>query len=142
MMRAVLFFLLFCSFFLEITITSLPLLLLVFLFFWLLTRDPIVFPVAFITGIFFDLQRVGTLGVSSLFFVLFLGLVVLYERKFEIETLPFVFVSSAIGSAVFLFVLGYHHILEQALIMGCVALGVFWGLLHFNTKKTDNFQRV
>ena len=142
MMRAALFFLLFCSFFLEITITSMPLLLLVFLFFWLATRDPIIFPVAFVLGIFFDLQSVGTIGVSSLFFVLFLGVIVLYERKFEIETFPFVFASSAIGSCLFLLLLGYHHVFEQAILIGCIALVIFWGLIRFNTKKTEHFNRV
>lgn len=139
MMRAVLFFLLFCSFFLEITITSMPLLLLVFLFFWLATRDPIIFVFAFVVGIFFDLQSVGTIGVSSLFFVLFLGVIVLYERKFEIETFPFVFASSAIGSCLFLLLLGYHHVLEQSLLTGLIAVALFWGLITFNTKKTKEF---
>lgn len=139
MMRAVLFFLLFCSFFLEITITSMPLLLLVFLFFWLATRDPIIFVFAFVVGIFFDLQSVGTIGVSSLFFVLFLGVIVLYERKFEIETFPFVFATSVIGSCLFLLLLGYHHVLEQSLLTGLIAVALFWGLITFNTKKTKEF---
>lgn len=138
MMQAVLFFLLFCSFFFEITITSMPLLLLVFLFFWLATRDPIIFTLAFVIGIFFDLQSVGTIGMSSLFFVLFLGVIVLYERKFEIETYPFVFASSAIGSCLFLLLLGYHHILEQSFLAGLMALFVFWMLVKFNTKREKN----
>lgn len=138
MIRTVLFFLLLFSFFLEITITSMPLLLLVFLFFWLAIRDPIIFVLAFVIGIFFDLQSLGTIGVSSLFFVLFLGVIVLYERKFEIETFPFVFASSVIGSCLFLWVMGYHHILEQSFLGGFIALFVFWVLIKFNTKKEKN----
>lgn len=140
--RLLLFFLLFCSFFLEITVTTIPLLLLVFLFFWIVTRDPIIFIAAFVMGILFDIQRLGIIGSSSLFFVLFLGVIVLYERKFEIETFPFIFVSSTIGSFLFLLLLGFHHIVEQSLLTGVIAVVLFWALIKLNTEKTKEFSII
>src|SRR6185436_14584869 len=103
-------FLLVMLLFLEGTITTLPLVLIYLLCLTILKRDGGVFFVAFLAGIFLDLLMVRALGLSSLFFSLFLFLILLYQRKYEIHSYPFVAASSFLGSVGFLTVFGYGNI--------------------------------
>lgn len=56
--------------------------------------------IAFILGLIDDILSFQTVGVSSLFFVCLVGLMLLYARKFEVESLPFVGVFSVTASFV------------------------------------------
>jgi len=110
---------------LEGTITSIPLVVLALLVFYILKRQSSIFTIAFVSGIILDILSVRTLGSSSAFFIAFIFIVLLYERKFEIATYPFVLFASFLGGTSYLLIFGYDHVLEQALANSLIAALLF-----------------
>ncbi len=123
------------SLLIETSFTTFPLLLVCLLCLGILRREAVVFPIAFFASIFFDISRIRPLGTTSLFFTAFLFLVFLYQRKYEINSYPFVWTASFIGSLIFLKISGYHNIFIQAILSSIVALFLFWIL---RTKFTSS----
>ena len=121
----------------EGTVISVPIVLAVLLLCYILKRKSSIFILAFVSGIMLDVFGVRTIGASSLFFILFIFLVMLYQRKFEITTYPFVFFSSLVGGSVYLWVFGYNHVVEQAVAGSIIALLMFM-LLISPSIKTRN----
>lgn len=135
-MRRVLFlFFLLCSLYLQVTITTLPLMFLVILIFWIISRDTFIFLAAFFVGIVFDILRLGEIGTTSLFFVLFLLVIVLYKRKLEVGTFPFVFFFSFLGAFLFLSLFGNTYVFLQSVITALLSVSIFGALFHFNTRR-------
>jgi cell shape-determining protein MreD len=124
-------FLLILALIMQSFLTSIPLVFLVLLSFTVLSKDLVVFPIAFFFGIFLDIFAFQTLGITSAFFITFLFLVLLYQRKFEIATNYFIFSSSFIGSSILLLILGNTHLI----IFQAIAASVI-GLLIFKLYKT------
>ena len=85
---------------LETTLFTIPLVLISLLSLTVIYRENFLFLFSFIFGIFLDLILFKTIGSSSLFFTLFLFLVLLYQRKFEIKTASFVLISGGTSVAV------------------------------------------
>lgn len=113
---------------LEGTVTSIPIVLDVLLVFYILKRTSRIFIPAFISGIILDVFGVRTLGITSIFFIVFLFIVLQYARKFEISTYPFVFFASFAGGLTYLTIFRYHHILEQAIVSSLISVLLFKGL--------------
>lgn len=116
---------LFMAVLIEGGFTSLPLVLDALLIFYLIKKKQWLFPVAFLGGILLDIILLRTPGQSSLFFVVFLFILSLYEKKFEIQTIPFIFFSSFFASLAFLAIFGYSFIFPQALVSSLVAVFLF-----------------
>lgn len=127
-------FFLFVIVFFEGTITTLPLTLQTLLVFYVLYKNSASIFLAFISGIILDLLSVRLLGTTSIYFVIFLFLVVLYERKFEINTIPFIILSSFFGSLGFLFLFGFQQSILQAVASSFFAVLLF---KVFTVKKLD-----
>ena len=107
----------FILFFLLIIISSLttiPLSIAVLSVITVLFEKSWVFFAAFLLGLFLDLFGLRPLAQTSLFFVLFVFIIWLYERKFETQTLTFVFFSSFLGSIAFLWLFGYQMVFLQS----------------------------
>lgn len=117
--------LLIISVFLEGTVTTLPLVLLLLLCLTILKRDVVIFPIAFFAGLILDALLVHHMGGASIFFLLFVLLIFLYQRKYEINSYPFVFVASFLGSWIFLMIFGYGNVLGQSLISSFIAFCLF-----------------
>ena len=100
---------------------SLPLLVILSVFF----RKSWVFFVAFGLGLLLDLFWLRSLGQTALMLVLFVLFINLYERKFETQTLTFVFSASFLGSLIYLQVFGYQQILLQSLVNSLLTLLLF-----------------
>lgn len=140
-MRHVLFlFFLLCSLYLQVTITTLPLMFLVILIFWIISRDTFIFFAAFFVGIVFDILRLGEIGTTSLFFVLFLFVIVLYKRKLEVETFPFVLFFSFLGAFLFLSFTGNNFIFAQSVFTALLSIFLFGLLVHFNPKRGNHYE--
>ena len=120
------------------TVTTFPLVLLLLLIFYILKRDLWIFFAAFIAGIFLDVISVKTLGESSIFFILFLLVIALYEGKFEIQTLPFVAIASFLGSLIYLFLFGYNFVLQQAIASAVLSAIFFKIIMRISKKKASN----
>lgn len=61
---------------------------------------------AFLAGLFLDTMLFRQLGQTSFFFVVFLTLISLYERKFEVRTYQFLLFAILIGVSLYLLFFG------------------------------------
>jgi cell shape-determining protein MreD len=96
-MYLVLLLSLFISILLEATILKLPLAFILLLCYSVLKRTEKVFLSAFFAGLLLDIFTLRSPGISSIFFLLFFAFVLLYQRKYEIKSYPFMLVSSFAG---------------------------------------------
>jgi cell shape-determining protein MreD len=110
---------------LEGTITTLPLVLVCILCLGIFRRDALTFFIAFFAGFLLDALLLHPVGKTSLFFVTFLFLVSLYQRKYEINSVPFVLAASFIGSVIFLWIFGDRNILLQSVLSSVIATVLF-----------------
>jgi hypothetical protein len=76
-------------------------------------------------GLFFDLNAIRSLGYSSMILTIFVLLLFLYERKFETRTTAFVFLSTFLGSAIYLMMFRYNNVLIQALAVAVISVFLF-----------------
>ncbi len=84
-----------------------------------------VFSVALGLGLFLDLISMRVLGYTGLVFIIFVFLVRLYERKFETQTLTFIFFATLIGSFVYLSIFHYSNVLLQSFVDALLAILLF-----------------
>src|SRR5688572_19294963 len=122
---------------LQSMVLSIPIVLVLLLILYITEKDVHIFLIAFIFGVLLDILYVNTIGQSSLFFVIFLFVVMLYERKFEIHTYAFVALSSFLGSMAFLLMNSYSAVLLQALVTSILALFFFRGVKQFVSLTRD-----
>nr|MBI5455458.1 hypothetical protein [Candidatus Levybacteria bacterium] len=114
---------------LETTLTTIPLVLISLLCLMVIYRENFLFLFGFAFGLFLDLTLFKTVGLSSLFFTVFLFLVLLYQKKFEIKTASFILIASFLGSLGFLLFMGYNNnVLSQAILSSIIGLVVFYFL--------------
>ncbi|MEX2007150.1 MAG: hypothetical protein WD992_00030 [Candidatus Levyibacteriota bacterium] len=111
--------------FLEVSSTTLPLIIGVFVLLAVTFRRGWVFIAAFVSGLIFDILTLRTIGTTSVFLIILIFLIFLYENKFETETIPFVFISSFLASFIFLIVLGFSNLLLQAFLVSIFASVLF-----------------
>lgn len=119
---------------LESTIITLPLTLILILFAAIVFRKNQIFALAFFSGLALDFLTFRNIGWSSLFFVTLVFIVFLYQKKFEIETLHFIFIMSAIGSFGYLLIQGISHPIPQAII-SCFVLVLSFIIYTLTNKK-------
>lgn len=125
--------------FLESSLTSMPLVFLILLCIAIIERKEWVFLVAFVAGVVLDILTFRTVGETSLFFTVFIFLVFLYERKFETGTKPFVFISSLIGSFVFLLIFyPGKFIVFESIINAAIGILLFTFLSRINLQKSND----
>lgn len=108
-------FLLLVAIFLESTIITIPLTLLIILFAAVILKNNDVFILAFFSGLLLDILRLGTIGLTSAYFVLFVMLIFLYQKKFEIESISFISISALLGSFIYLFFSNSNQIIPETL---------------------------
>ncbi len=110
---------------LEVTLIQLPLVFLILFVIAVTYQDIWIFPVSLGFGLLLDGLTFRPLGESSLFFILFLLLVFLYERKFELRSIWFVIFMSCVGSLLFMYLFGHVFIVLQLFV------SIFLGILLF-----------
>lgn len=120
-----LFFLILALIF-ESSLTTIPLIFIVLLCLTIIFKQNSIFAFAFLFGLLFDLISFKTLGISSVYFLIFLFLVLIYQSKFEITTNTFIVVACFLGSLGFLFLMGYNNnIVLQAILSSIIGLILF-----------------
>lgn len=135
--KRVWFFLLFCIFF-ESAFIALPLTLALFVVLYVLYQEEWVLITAFFAGIILDILKLQTIGASSIFFLSFLGIILLYERKFEVKTFLFAGSASLIGSVLYLGIFQHSYILLQ----GIVSMGFSFILFYSMYQKSVSKKRL
>lgn len=128
-------FIIFIALFLQGSVTTAPLVLLILLLLYIYMRQEWVFFVAFLSGILLDILSVGTIGMSSLYFLFFLFAVFLYQRKFEIGSYYFIFFSLWIGTVFYTLLFGIANGIMMAFILGFLGVGGFWIVRKTGAKK-------
>ncbi len=125
------------SILLEASVTTLPLVFLTLLCLAVLIRKEWIFALAFLTGIILDTFSFRTIGVSSIYFLAFIFLVFLYQKKFEIATRYFIFASSFLGSLGFSIIFSYQNAVLQSIISSLIGVLIFSILsrFHKNVEK-------
>ena len=136
MINVLLIVLFFLAFLLEATVTTLPLVLLALLCLAVARRKSWVFSLAFISGILLDILLVRTVGITSLLFLIFLFIILLYERKYEIRTLPFVVISSFVGTLLYGMVFSLPFLFLQA-VLSSIVTSIVFVLFSFNYVKVQ-----
>ncbi|MEK7573492.1 MAG: hypothetical protein AAB531_03635 [Patescibacteria group bacterium] len=136
MIFLVLLFLL--SLVLQGSVTTIPLVLVLLLNLAIATKKTSVFLIAFLCGVVLDIMLSNPLGQSSIFYLLILATVFLYERKFDVQTFPFVFISSFSGSLIYLIFFDGRFIFLQAITSALISIGFFFLLIQadrFHIRK-------
>ncbi len=122
------FFVILIFLWLECTVTSLPLFLIAVLLLLILCstkHNNWVFILAFLGGLVLDVSAVRSPGGTSLFLTCWLFLILLYERKYEIDAILFVIVSSFFGTFLYLWFFGYGDIFIQSIVGSFLSLVLF-----------------
>lgn len=126
------------SLILQGSITTIPLVLILLLNLFIATKKTSVFVIAFFCGLLLDSMLGNSFGQTSFFYLLFLAVVFLYERKFDIQTFPFVFISSFLGSFVYLIVYDNRFIILQSITSALISIAFFFLLIvadRFHIRK-------
>ena len=131
----------FCSLIVEGVISTAPFVLLFLILLYIYTRKDSVFIYAFISGLFLDIFQVRVLGETALFFLPVLFLLFLYQRKFEIASLPFVIFSVFISSYCYLFFFIQVDILLQTIFITILGAIIFL-LLERMGQRVNHQKRV
>lgn len=143
MINGVLIILFLLAFVLEASLTTVPLVLLSLLCLAVAKKRAWVFSLAFFSGIVLDVLLVRTVGFTSFFFLLFLFIILLYDRKYEVRTLRFVMITSFVGTFLYGIAFSLPFLLLQGVLSSMVAGSVFL-LFTFNRdhKDVSGFQKV
>ncbi|MBI2074249.1 MAG: hypothetical protein HYT83_00255 [Candidatus Levybacteria bacterium] len=125
------------SVFAQSSVTTIPLVLNVLLVYYIVKKESWVVGAAFFSGFLLDIITLGHLGKSSVFLIIFLFIVMLYEKKFEIQTVTFVFFSSFSSSIIFLFVYGYQNIFINAFVSSIISIFFFLMLIRIVPHRLE-----
>ncbi len=106
---------------LESTILNIPLVLILLLVLFVRNKTPEIFFLAFILGFLLDVLKLQRAGVSSIYFLITLFIIFLYDKKYEINTLRFVVISSGTVSIVHLSLFSNPSVLQ---IVFSIIIGV------------------
>lgn len=87
----------------------------------------------FLLSILYDVITLSQIGQTSMFSLLLIVLILLYERKFETKTLPFVFFMSLIASSLYLLLFGSYAFFIQ------LAISVLYGTVAFFILERFHF---
>lgn len=128
----ILFIVLLIFSFIVQAVTNLPLVVLTFMVFSIFNRSYWILISAFICGFILDIFLSKTLGSDSLFLFIFIYLIYLYERKFEIATNTFVIGSSVLGIILYSIFISRLTLIETTIQS---ILGIFFSLLIFRIFK-------
>lgn len=114
---------------LQSSVTTVPLVLIVLLNFAVASKKRSVLFIAFFCGLLIDIVLLNPLGQTSLFFVVVLTIVIIYERKYDTQTFPFVFIASFLGSFSYLILYKSGFILIQSIVASLFSLLFFWAVI-------------
>jgi len=101
---------------LEGTVISLPFSFLSLIFLATTRKHVSVFFLAIVNGLILDLITLRPLGITGIFYTVFLFLLFLYERKYETSTLPFILSAVFVGVLIYSVIFSNTHITLQIIL--------------------------
>lgn len=130
-------------FYLEVTLMSVPFILCGLLLLFVFTKKTYVFALAFIFGIMLDSLLLRTLGSTSIFLLLFLVVVLLYDRKFEVISYPFLLIITTIGNIIYAIYFNTPSLFGQLIITQITVTVGYFIFKKLNEKKVStSFKRI
>lgn len=142
MMFYLLLSILFISVIVEGSLSVLPLVMISLLLWVVLGYSKQALVGAFLAGLLLDVFLLRTSGLSGVFFIMFVFIITLYQRKLEIRTFQFVLFSSFFGSLTYLYLFRVQHVFILAVISAIVSILLFSILRKVNAllKKQKSLQ--
>lgn len=125
----------FLTLFLQGSVATFPLILVVLLLLYIYYRSMWIFFLAFIAGIFLDIFSVRPIGSTSIFLLTFLLSVFLYQRKFEIGSYYFIFFTLFLGGLIYSWTHGLPEGFFTALLLALFGISCFWCVEKTGRKK-------
>jgi hypothetical protein len=128
----------------EGVLTTLPLTLIFLLCLTVMKRREWIFLLALLSGVLLDIFSLRNVGITSLYFICYILLILLYQRKYETATMQFILIASFFGSVVYLALSGAEGIVFQSGLATLVATVAFATYQNMSRKAAtaDGFQRV
>lgn len=120
---------------LESSVTTIPLTFITLIVYTIKDRDEKILLIAFIAGLVLDILTLNTLGITSLIFVLFLSLVLLYEKKLEITSIYYLVLFSFGGSLIYSFLKHFDNPILIAIVSSLIAVLIFKTAVSINSNK-------
>lgn len=136
----ILSFILLIAVLIEATLITVPLVLILLINLLALEKKSWVFTAAFFSGLMLDILTLRYLGSTSLFFVAFLFVINLYERKFETSHIYFVFFASFIGSFLYLNIFEIRLSLVQSVFAAFLGFLIYYLLTLFLKKESLEYK--
>jgi cell shape-determining protein MreD len=127
----------------EGVLTTLPLTLVFLLCLTVMKRQEWIFLLAFSAGILLDVFLLRQIGITSILFISYVFLLLLYQRKYETATMPFVMIASFVGSILYLLITAQDAVLLQGVLSTVITITAF--ALYSSLIKaspSDGFMRV
>lgn len=122
-------FLIFLPIFLvEAVFTTIPLVYIFFMAYYIRKKSINLFIFGLFAGALLDIMNVREYGLTSMVYAFVFFLSLLYERKYEMNTVPFMFLSSFFGSIVLLSIYGASNIVLQSIAAGVIGV-IFFNLM-------------
>ena len=110
---------------LEASSATIPLTLILLLIYAVYKNDLNVLFLGFFSGIFLDIVRLETVGVTPLYFVLLLSLALMYKRKFETESSYYILIFSFSGVLLFSVLKGLNAPFIYAVLSAILAFLIY-----------------
>jgi len=107
--------------YLEGTLSTLPLVLALIIPYAVLTKKEHLFFYIFLSGIVLDILYGQIVGFTSLYFICSVFCILLYQRKYEIATYPFIAFSTAVVSFFYLLIFVHTYIIGQVIVSVALA---------------------
>jgi len=124
----------------NIVYTTVPFSLTFLLGFAILQRGWGSYFLAFICGILLDSIALRTIGISSIFFLLIISIILLYEHKFEVKNPYFYWIIVFSACSLYTLLFRYQYALIQSLIASMFGFLIFSLLMKKSTlsRKIDH----
>lgn len=133
-----LFFFFFFAILFEASLFSIPFALPFLLLFFVLHKKPSVFAMAFIIGLILDILHIRPLGMTSLFYLLLLLIVLLYDRKFEVISFPFLIGATVVSVIIYSILFSTPFIFGQIFFLSGMTAGGFFIYQKFFKKQVQS----
>lgn len=138
MSKLILAFCFFIAIILETTVIQVPLTLLLLLIITIMYKSEWVFVLGLFSGLLIDGLSFRHLGETSLFYIVFLLFIFLYEQKFELRTIAFSALMSFIGGLFYFLIFGYQEIIIQLIMAIIIGIFLFFSFDRFFEKQNKS----
>ena len=133
------FLILLSAILLESSVTTVPLTLAALILYAVSKKDPDVLVFGFFSGILLDILTLGIVGKSAIFFVIFLALILMYERKFEMGSIYYLSFFSFLGLFSYSFLKGAYAPIPLAIFSTILSILIF--KLFMRTERNVEWQQ-